>query len=128
MTSRQRALSQLIQLGVKYGPLAYEGLKHGRQPVARFAERQVTRRGARQMAVEHARHLVDGSVLPVYDGDRRVWIVFSGDRPVGSHPVVDTPLETLLEHYDLDKRVRPGARRERRGRSRQESAGETADS
>lgn len=118
MTSRQRAIRQLLSLGVKYAPLAYEGLRRGRVPAQQFAERQVSRRNARSIALEHAAHLVDGSVLPVYDGDQRVWVVFSGDRPVGTHPVVSTPLAELLAHYDLGKRVTPPApTRGRRGRS-----------
>lgn len=117
MASRDRTLRQLVELGVKYGPVAYEGLRRGRGPAQDFAQRQVSRRTARSIALEHAAHLVNGSILPVYDGDQRVWIVFSGDQPVGTHPVVSTPAEELLRHYDLDKRISaPGKGARRRGR------------
>lgn len=119
--SRQSSVRSLVSFGVKYAPLAYEGLKHGRGPAKAFAEKQVSRRTARTIAMEHAAHLVDGSVLPVYDGDQRVWVVFSGDTPVGTHPIVTTPIADLLTHYDLGKRLRadagrgPLARRRRTG-------------
>ncbi|WP_312720604.1 hypothetical protein [Mobilicoccus sp.] len=112
--ARQSSVRTLVTFGVKYAPLAYEGLRRGRGPATAFAERQVSRRAARGIAMEHAAHLVDGSVLPVYDGDLRVWVVFSGDRPVGTHPVVTTPVEDLLAHYDLAKRLRPAHVRRRR--------------
>lgn len=114
MPSRQHTLRQIVTLGIKYAPIAYQGVRHGRGPVQQFTERQVSRRSAKTMAMEHAAHLVDGSVLPVYDGDKRVWVVFSGDLPVGTHPVVSTPMENLLQHFDLGKRVRPQAARRRR--------------
>ncbi|MDO5629189.1 MAG: hypothetical protein Q4G43_12795 [Mobilicoccus sp.] len=126
MPSRQRAIRQLVSLGVKYGPLAYQGLKHGKAPVQQFADRQVSKRNARGMAMEHAAHLLDGSVLPVYYGDLRVWVVFSGDVPVGTHPVVSTPMADLLEHYDLSKRLRPSEPSKRRRRTSTSSPSSTA--
>lgn len=116
--SRQSSLRSLVSFGVKYAPLAYEGLKHGRGPAQAYAEKQVSRRNARTIAMEHAAHLVEGSVLPVYDGDQRVWVVFSGDTPVGTHPVVTTPITDLLTHYDLGKRLRPEHGRGPLGRRR----------
>lgn len=104
---RPTDLRKLLDLGIKYGPLAYEGVRRGKQPAQEMAQRHVARRNARSIALEHASHLVDGSILPVYDGDLRVWVVFSGDHPVATHPVVRTPTEQLLQHYDLAKRQRP---------------------
>lgn len=108
MPRRSAVFSQILRYSVRYAPLAYEGIQRTRGPAREFAQRQVSRRNARVIAFEHAAHLVDGSVLPVYDGDTRVWVVFSGDEVVGTHPVVRTSVEALLAHYDLGKRVRPG--------------------
>lgn len=107
MALQGKAVQRIVVMGMKYAPLAYEGFKRTRGPAQEMAQRQLARRNARGAALEHAQHLVDGSVLPVYDGDTKVWVVFSGDTPVGSHPVVRTPLEQLLRHYDLAKRERP---------------------
>ncbi len=114
MPSRSRLLSHLVRYGVRYAPLAYEGIKRTRGPVQEAAQAGLSRRSARTMAMEHAAHLVDGSVLPVYDGDTQVWVVFSGSQVVGTHPVVRTPVADLLTFYDLDKRIRPSAQAPRR--------------
>ncbi|GAB48973.1 hypothetical protein [Mobilicoccus pelagius] len=124
--SRESSVRALVSFGVKYAPLAYEGLRRGKGPAKEFADRQVSRRTARSIAFEHAAHLVDGSVLPVYDGDVRVWVVFSGDRPVGTHPVVNTPVAELLAHYDLDKRMRPHETTGRRGLRRRGRSSSTS--
>lgn len=100
-------MSALLGLGVKYGPAAYRLAREGQGPAQHLAQRRLAGRRARRLAFEHAAHLIDGSVLPVFDGDLRVWVVFSGDEIVGSHPVVRTPTEKLLVHYDLSKRQRP---------------------
>ena len=126
MASRDKTLKQLVDLGIKYGPIAYQGLRAGADPAQDVARRKMAHRTARSIAVEHAEHLVRGSVLPVFDGDLRVWVVFSGDQPVATHPTVRTPMETLLAHYDLGKRMtpeqaraarRPGLRRRRRSKA-----------
>lgn len=132
MSSRSGALRKVMGLGLKFAPLAYEGLKHGRDLLSsgeakvapangasRSTGRSVGRRTARAYAMEHAAHLVDGSVLPVYEGDHRVWVVFSGDSPVATHPVTTTPVEELLTHADLGRRIRPtsGRRLGRGGRT-----------
>lgn len=127
MSPSQGSIRKLVSLGVKYAPLAYEGFKRGRGPAQQFAERQVSRRSARTIAMEHAAHLVQGSVLPVYDGDQRVWVVFSGDVPVGTHPVVATPMNELLVHYDLGKRLTPPKPNDRGLRRRRKPGDSPAD-
>ncbi|WP_050346682.1 hypothetical protein [Arsenicicoccus sp. oral taxon 190] len=110
-----KAVNNLVKLGVKYGPLVYEAVKHGKEPARQLAEREVARANSRRRALEHAHHLVDGSVLTVFDGDQRLFVVFNGDNPVASHPASSKPLASLIEGYDLDKRVRPARDRRRIG-------------
>lgn len=106
MVDRKALITRLVRLGITYGPIAYEGLARNR---GLFEE--LTRRprggGHEEMAYEHASALIDGSVLGTFDGDTRVWVVFSGDRPVGTHPTVRTSVERLLENHDLSRRVTP---------------------
>ena len=117
--SRSTALKRMLGIGIKYGPIAYASLRRTKAPAPYAASRPLARRGARALALEHADHLLDGSILPVFDGDTRVWVVFSGDEAIGCHPAVSTPLEQLLAHADLSKRLTPAeakaARRKRIG-------------
>ncbi|WP_374928585.1 hypothetical protein [Kytococcus sedentarius] len=62
---------------------------------------------AKRRATHHARTVVDGSMLQTFLLSRPVWVVFSGDTPVGTHPHVDTPFSELLRHADMDARIRP---------------------
>ena len=57
---------------------------------------------AKRRATHHARAVVEGSMLQTFIHSRPVWVVFSGDTPVGTHPHVDTPFSELLRHADLD--------------------------
>lgn len=105
----RRAVTALVRWGVRYAPIAYAGWRG--LPLASAGRAGRAGRGdpddARSCAIEHAEHLIDGSLLPVFHGDTKIWVVFSADEPVGSHPVVRVPLPTLLEYYDLTKRVSP---------------------
>jgi hypothetical protein len=107
MASTKKSLTTVIKLGVKYGPVAYEAIKHGKEPAKEFAQRQLVRFNARRQALAHAEGLMDGSAIPVWKDDQQVWVVFNGDQPVASHPTVDTPLPLLIRGYDLTKRIRP---------------------
>jgi hypothetical protein len=107
MAGRTRSLSTVVKLGMKYGPVAYEAIKHGREPAKDYAQKQLNRLTARKQALAHAEGLMDGSAMPVWKDDQQVWVVFNGDEPVASHPTVDTPLTQLMQGYDLAKRVRP---------------------
>ncbi len=109
MPDRKQTVGALVRLGVKYGPIAYAGWRSSPRSQLSWNRPRSQPDDPKATALEHADHLIDGSVLPVFDGDTRVWVVFSADVPVASHPVVRTPLATLLEHYDLAKRVRPGS-------------------
>lgn len=107
MSSKTKALSNVVKLGIKYGPVAYEAIKHGKEPAKEFAQRQLGKLNARKQALTHAEGLVDGSTMPVWKDDEQVWIVFNGDEPIASHPTVDMPLAQLIQGYDLTRRIRP---------------------
>ncbi|HEX7461170.1 MAG TPA: hypothetical protein VF317_03245 [Dermatophilaceae bacterium] len=107
MPGKAKALSNVVKLGVKYGPVAYEAIKHGKEPAKEFAQKQLSRLTARKQALAHAEGLMDGSMMSVWDGDLQVWVVFNGNEPIASHPTVTTPLADLVQGYDLGKRIRP---------------------
>lgn len=107
MAGKARALTNVAKLGVKYGPVAYQAIKHGKEPAMDFARSRLSKLTARRQAIAHAEGLMDGSAMPVWDGDRQVWVVFNGAEPIASHPAVATPLAQLIVGYDLSKRVRP---------------------
>jgi hypothetical protein len=107
MPGKAKAVAAVVKLGVKYGPVAYEAIKHGKEPAKEFAQKQLSRLTARKQALAHAEGLLDGSAMPVFEGDQQVWVVFNGDEPIASHPTVTTPLAQLIEGYDLTRRIRP---------------------
>jgi len=96
-----------VNYAMKYGPLVYEAIKHGREPAQRAVQKALTRQGDRKRALTHATTVVDGSVLRVFHEAEPIWVVFSGDTPIASYPAVTPPLPTLLQHADLSLRVRP---------------------
>ncbi len=107
MAGKAKAVTSVVKLGVKYGPVAYAAIKHGKEPAVEFAQKQLSRLTARKQALGHAEGLMDGSILPVWEGDLQVWVVLNGDEPIASHPTVSTPLVDLIRGYDLAKRIRP---------------------
>src|SRR5450631_1988005 len=107
MAGKTKPLTTVVKLGVKYGPMAYEAIKHGREPAKEFAHKQMNKLAARRPALAHAAGLMDGSTMPVWEGDLQVWVVFNGDKAIASHPTVTTPLVQLIQGYDLARRIRP---------------------
>jgi hypothetical protein len=107
MAGTSKSVATVVKLGVKYGPVAYEAIKHGKEPAREFAQRQLAKLNARKQALAHAEGLTDGSAMPVWRDDQQVWVVFNGGEPIASHPTVDTPLPLLIQGYDLGKRIRP---------------------
>ena len=107
MPGKAKALTAVVKLGVRYGPVAYEAIKHGKEPAKEFAQKQLSKLTARKQALAHADGLMDGSTMPVWVGDLQVWVVFNGDEAIASHPAVTTPLAELVQGYDLTKRIRP---------------------
>ena len=107
MAGKTKSLTNVVKLGVKYGPVAYEAIKHGKEPAKQFAAKQMNKLAARKQALAHAEGLMDGSTMPVWEGDIQVWVVFNGDKAIASHPTVTTPLVQLIQGYDLARRIRP---------------------
>jgi hypothetical protein len=114
MAGKAKPLTTVVKLAVKYGPAAYEAIKHGKEPARQFAQKQLTRLAARKQALAHAEGLMDGSTMPVWDGDQQVWVVFNGNEAIASHPTVTTPLAQLIQGYDLAKRIKPTMGRRRK--------------
>ncbi|MGW0230493.1 hypothetical protein ACWDWO_19440 [Actinopolymorpha singaporensis] len=108
MAGKGKLSRSVINYAVKYGPLAYEAVKHGREPAQRAVTNALARQGNRRQALKHAGTVVDGSVLRVFHRGEQVWVVFAGESPIAAYPGVDRPLPELLEHADLNRRVRPG--------------------
>lgn len=123
MVANRKAVAALVGLGMKYGPDAYSAVRNAREPAQAAAKKLVSQRTTRQQALSHAETLLDGSIYKAYSGDELVWVVFSGDQAVATHPRTDVPVESLLTHADLSKRLRPGevGRRGRRTRAIREA-------
>ena len=103
-----RMAGNAVKLGVKYGPVLYEVARQGKEPATAAASKFISKKGARKRSLEHAATLLDGSVLQVFHAGAPVYVVFSGEEMVASHPVLDVPLQTLVQRADLSKRIRPG--------------------
>ena len=95
----------LVKYGVRYGPLAVEAIKHGREPAQQAVQAALARRSARKKAIEHALTVRDGSLLKVIRDGQAILFVFSGDAIVTTYPPVpQNTYPELLRHADLDKR------------------------
>ncbi len=108
MAGKGKAVTQIVKWGVKYGPAAVVVAKNAREPAKAAAQKALTSVAAKRKAVDHAAAVVNGSVLKAFDpaGDG-VWIVFSGEEPIATYPLTDTPMDVLLRHADLGQRQLP---------------------
>lgn len=95
----------VVKYGMRYGPIVFQAVKHGKEPAQRAVEGALTRKRDRRRAVAHAASVLNGSVLRTYYGGEPISVVFSGDVPVASYPKVDVDLDTVLQHADLSQRV-----------------------
>ncbi len=102
-----RLAGSAVKLGVKYAPVLYGVARHGKEPAKAAATKFLSKKGTRKRSLEHAATLLDGSVLQVFHAGEPVYVVFSGEEMVASHPSLDVPLQTLVQRADLSKRVRP---------------------
>src|ERR1700754_4884726 len=94
----------LIKYGVRYGPLAVEAIRHGREPAQQAMQAALAKRSARKKALEHALTVRDGSLLKVIKEGQAIFFVFSGDAIVTTYPPVpQATYPELLRHADLDK-------------------------
>ena len=95
----------LIKYGVRYGPLAVEAIRHGREPAQQAMQAALAKRSARKKALEHALTVREGSLLKVIKEGQAIFFVFSGDAIVTTYPPVpQNAYPELLRHADLDKR------------------------
>ncbi|WP_328325827.1 hypothetical protein OHA70_36530 [Kribbella sp. NBC_00382] len=95
----------VVKYGVRYGPMAFEAVKHGREPAQQALQAAMAKRTARKKAIEHALTVRDGSLLKVIKDGQAVFFVFSGDAIVTTYPPVpQATYPELLLHADLDRR------------------------
>jgi hypothetical protein len=103
--ARGRFVKTAVKYGVRYGPVAFEAVRHGREPAQQAIQAALAKRTARRKALEHATTVRDGSLLKVIHEGRSVFFVFSGDAIVTTYPPVpQATYSELLRHADLDRR------------------------
>lgn len=107
---RGRLAKNVVKYGVRYGPMAFEAIKHGREPAQQAVQAALAKRTARKKALEHALTVRDGSLLKVIKEGQAVYFVFSGDAIVTTYPPVpQATYPELLRHADLDRRENAAA-------------------
>lgn len=98
-------MKNAVRYGVRYGPMAFEAVKHGREPAQQALQAALAKRTARKKAIEHALTVRDGSLLKVIKDGQALFFVFSGDAIVTTYPSVpQSAYPELLRHADLDRR------------------------
>lgn len=90
--------SAWARLLVQYGPL-----------VAPYLKRLYEQGRWRQLAIEHARTLVDGRFSDERIDGERHWVVWAGDHPVMAYPEVGADLPSALAHARADRRRDPAS-------------------
>ena len=102
---RSRLVKNVVKYGVRYGPMAFEAVKHGREPAQQAVQAALAKRSARKKAIEHALTVREGSLLKVIKDGQAIFFVFSGDAIVTTYPPVpQSSYPELLRHADLDRR------------------------
>ena len=102
---QSKLAKNLVKYGVRYGPLAVEAFRHGREPAQQAMQAALAKRSARKKALEHALTVREGSLLKVIKEGQAIFFVFSGDAIVTTYPAVpQNTYPELLRHADLDKR------------------------
>jgi hypothetical protein len=102
---RNRLVKNAVKYGVRYGPMVFEAVKHGREPAQQAVQAALAKRSARRKAIEHALTVRDGSLLKVMKDGQVLYFVFSGDAIVTTYPPVpQSSYPELLKHADLDRR------------------------
>lgn len=111
MPSKGKAVGSIVKWGVKYGPHVVVIAQQAKDPAMAAAQKAIDKQKQRRRALEHAGTLREGSVLKTFDprGDQSepIWVVFTGDDAIASHPSTQTPLAEVLANADLANRVRP---------------------
>ncbi len=108
MAGKGKAVGNVVKYAVKYGPHVVAAAKLAKEPAQAAAQRALANQRAKRAALAQAATLADGSVLKVFHGEQQVWAVFSGEDVIATHPAVPgIPVDALLAHADLSRRVRP---------------------
>jgi hypothetical protein len=102
-----KAAGQGAKMAVKYGPQAKIVWDKGGKQAASAATKRALSLNNRRKAFAHAGGVIDGSVLKIAPQGSTVYVVFTGDLPIASYPSQELPFPILLQHADLDRRVRP---------------------
>ena len=113
------------KLVVLYGPQAKIMWDRGGRQVVTAAGKRTKTMNHRRKAFAHGSGLIDGSVLKIAPAGTTMYVVFSGDQPVGTYPEQQLPYAVLLEHADLDKRTPALAKPPRASRPRRISVTKT---
>ena len=96
-----------VKYGVKYGPHLVVAAKTLREPATAYAQKKLAEQKARKAAFAEAGTLQAGTVLRVFHEGQPVWVVYSGEEPITSHPPVEVTLAKLVERADLTLPVVP---------------------
>jgi len=92
-------------VAAKYGPQAKIAWDNGGKKAAVAATRRARSLTARRRALAQAATVKDGTLLKVAPEGRTMYVVFAGEQPIAVHPPTDLPMEVVLAHADLSKRV-----------------------
>lgn len=107
--SKARTAAKVIgtgaMLAARYGPQAKIAWDNGGRKAATTAVRRAKSVTARRKALAQAATVTAGTVLKVAPGGHTMYVVFSGEQPIAVHPPTDEPMEVVLAHADLAKRV-----------------------
>ena len=107
MAGASKIVGYAVKYGVKYGPHLVVAAKTLKEPATAYAQKVVATQRARKTALAEAGTLKAGSVLKVFQHGEPVWVVYSGEEPIASHPVVEATLAQLVERADLSQRFVP---------------------
>lgn len=106
MAGKSKAVSNVVRFSVRYGPYIIAAVKVAKEPVQKAATKYLNEQKSQKAALDHARTLVDGTILKVIHDDTPTWVVYSADEAVASYPTVPS-LSAALVRADLTKRLRP---------------------
>lgn len=110
----------------RYGPHALVVWNVAGEHVQAAARSKAAELAERRKAFDEADSTANGSVLRVVHRGTKYHVVFAGDEPISSYPATHEPLEHLIAHADLGKRVTPVEHRESSVRARAKRAGNRA--
>ncbi|HNV15109.1 MAG TPA: hypothetical protein PKI27_07810 [Dermatophilaceae bacterium] len=105
--AKSTIVGNAVKYGVKYGPHVIVAAKALKEPATAYAQKKLAEQKSRRAAAAEATTLQAGTVLRVFHQGQPVWVVYSGEEPIASHPVVEATLAQLVERADLSQRFVP---------------------